>query len=64
MAKSRMSEKQNINTTNQNGGLNRVDIESFFNSLQAGWIGRIVNSNQNWAYIGNKLLYMNHINYC
>ena len=38
------------------GGLNMVDIESFFNSLQARWIHRIVESNENWAYIGNKLI--------
>ena len=33
-----------------------VDIESFFNSLQARWVDRIVQSNENWAYIGNKLI--------
>ena len=37
-------------------GLNMVDIESFFNSLQARWINRIVESNENWAYNGNKLI--------
>ena len=40
----------------EEGGLNMVDIESFFNSLQARWINRIVESNENWAYIGNKLI--------
>ena len=37
------------------GGLNMVDMESFFNSLQARWIDKIVESNENYAYIGNKL---------
>ena len=33
----------------EEGGLNMVDIESFFNSLQARWINRIVESNENWG---------------
>ena len=40
----------------EEGGLNMVDIESFFNSLQARWINRNVESNEIWAYIGNKLI--------
>ena len=40
----------------EEGGLNMVDIESFFNSLQARWIDRIVESKENWAYIENKLI--------
>ena len=40
----------------EEGGLNMVDIKSFFNSLQARWINIIVESNKNWAYIGNKLI--------
>ena len=42
----------------EDGGLNMVEIDSFFKLLKAGWAARILNNqNQeaNWSFIGNSL---------
>ena len=36
------------------GGANMVDVESFFASLKAAWVPKILNSKSTWSCLGNK----------
>ena len=36
------------------GGTNMVHIESFFSSLKAAWLPKILNSESSWICLGNK----------
>ena len=36
------------------GGANMVDIESFFSSLKAAWLPKILNNECSWICLGNK----------
>ena len=38
------------------GGANMVDVESFFASLKAAWVPKILNSKSTWSCLGNKYL--------
>ena len=38
----------------KNGGINRLDVESFFKSLQCSWITRIVKNSNN--LFGNSII--------
>ena len=38
------------------GGANMVNIESFFSSLKAAWLPKILNSKSSWSCLGSKYL--------
>ena len=40
--------RSNVIYANNHGGLNMIDIESFFESLKAAWVPRLLNSNGKW----------------
>ena len=51
--------RRSLICAHENGGLNMIDIESFFLSLKATWIGRFNDHNKAWTYIPQ--YYMNKL---